>query len=221
MTDNTPTEPNSTPAPAPQEPNLGTFEDAAAAAVPPPDNSKAVAAAEFSPEQMKLHESLVSKAIDGAQKKWSEKQDQELLAKGYLTPEQHREAMREEIQVAETKAAARSNITSWMNSEGIDPKSEDGQKVFDEYKDGLAAGIYTDKMLLDQRGIKFLVQAAGLGEVAETFDNAFSTPRSVPMEVKTTNDDGTPVSRADMKRRIQANAQEVIKQYQAARRRGG
>ena len=220
MTDdnnNTPPTPEPTPTPEPS----GTLDQAAADAVKPPDNPKVALAQDLTADQMQQVERAISQAIDGAQKKWSEKQDQTLQTKGYLTPEQAKEIAAQEVQVAEARAQAKMNINNWLSAEGIDPTSDEGEKVFKEYKDGLEAGIYTNKMLLDARGVKFLVQAAGLApEASNTTENL---PTSVPIEIKTTTEDGKPLSRAEMRQKVKENAQETVKQLQAAQRqrRGG
>jgi hypothetical protein len=196
----------------------GSLADAAAASVQPPENPKEVLAKELSPEHLKQVDRAISQAIDGYQRKHEEKFAEELEKKGWSSPEQVKEMVQAEVQLAETKAQAKMNINNWMTNQGIDPTSEDGKAVFNEYKEGLEAGRYTNRMLLDEKGVKYLVHAAGLAPTTQPTSEFEPVPTSVPMSITSVNDDGSPLTRAQMDAKVREQAQETVKQYQSQRR---
>lgn len=177
-----------TPTPEPQ----GTLGEEAAAALSQ-ESPKAALAKELTSEQLSQVERAISQAIDGAQKKWAERNQQELEQKGYMTPEQAKTIAQEEVKMAEERARAEANVSLWLRDHGIDPASDQAKQVVAEYREGLEAGRYTNKMLLDKKGIGYLVSAAGLAPSAEPAER-----KSVPMRAAPTNPEGKPLTRKEM-----------------------
>ena len=192
----------------PQEEPTGNLAEEASKAIDS-DSPRAALAAELTAEQLKQVERMVSQAVDGAQRKWADKQQEDLTAKGYLTPEQAKAIAQEEVQFAEQRTRAEANVDLWMRDEGIEPGSEQAKALSAEFKRGLDAGVYTHRMLLDKAGVKYLVAAAGLKP--EQKEESLGLPRqSVPQGLPK-REDGKPLTRRDMDDLIRKNNLDAIK----------
>jgi hypothetical protein len=209
-----------TPTPTSIEPSqepIGTLADAAADGVETPAQTKAELAQDFTADQMKKVESMIGQALDGAHRKWDDKREADLKAKGYQNPDQIQEIVAREVELAEVKATAKLNIHNWLQEEGIAANSDEGKQIFAEYKDGLESGRYTNKMLLDKKGVIYLVHAAGLAPQQSEATSSYDT--SVPQLFIPTTEEGAPKNKQEMKRRVAENAQKVLEQHSKRNRR--
>jgi hypothetical protein len=199
----------------PQEEPTGNLAAEASKAIDS-ESPRAALAAELTAEQLKQVERMVSQAVDGAQRKWADKQQEDLTAKGYLTPEQAKAIAQEEVQFAEQRTRAEANVELWMRDEGIEPGSEQATALSAEFKRGLDAGVYTHRMLLDKAGVKYLVAAAGLAPAQA--QESLNLPRqSVPQGVPK-REDGKPLTRRDMDELIRKNNLDAIQNMHGKKR---
>ena len=128
----------------PQEEPTGNLAEEASKAIDS-DSPRAALAAELTAEQLKQVERMVSQAVDGAQRKWADKQQEDLSAKGYLTPEQAKAIAQEEVQFAEQRTRAEANVDLWMRDEGIEPGSEQAKALSAELHCGLNLMAFSRK----------------------------------------------------------------------------
>lgn len=208
MTDETKETPAETAKPS-QEPT-GTLAEEAGKAVN--DSPQARLQQELTPDQLKQVERMVGQALDGAKRKWDENAEKELSSKGYVTPEEVEAKVAQAIQVAETRAKAEANVKMWLAEQGIDPASEEASKVFAEYKEGLQAKRYTPEMLLDSKGVGYLVHAAGLAPKASQADSLELPRTSMPIMEIPRNEEGKPLTRQQMDAEIRRKNLEAIQQ---------
>lgn len=200
-----------------QEPE-GTLGAEAAEAINT-DSPKAALAKELTSEQLDQVERAISQALDGAQRKWAEKDEKRIAEKGYLTPEQAKAIAQEQVQVAEERTKAEANVSIWLRDNGVDPASDEAKKVLAEYRDGLESGRYTNKMLLDPKGVGFLVHAAGVAPAKDP-EPDYELPRtSMPVPMKSaTGEDGKPLSRQERDAKIREANIAAIQSFQSQRR---